>query len=347
MPYVNPGQLYQDYFQPTVKSVLPIVPSLLAAKRAAEERDLREGLAQFRWANEAGLRGAQANYYNSKAKEAEIANQAYSQLMGGSGATGPLGVKPEQAFAHKFFGVPYPTLKPIYQPATEPGQPGKYVFGYPEAGQETKPDVEQMSKLEYWLKGPEGWKQTSEMIPKETWNQRMKEIEAKGGQMNEPPEIAVQKAVDQYRALAPEKFAAFEASLKARGIDTTKWNQQQKFWYQVVKDKANREANIVAQTATSLKQAKIDLADIEKEVFEETQRIAQGIPPTYLTPPAGAQPAGPLPMAPQPGVTPQPQAAPQGGTGAPPADKLKQGVITTFKNGQAWTLENGQPKRVR
>lgn len=32
--------------------------------------------------------------------------------------------------------------------------------------------------------------------------------------------------------------------------------------------------------------------------------------------------------------------------GAPPAKALKPGVVTTFKNGQRWTLENGKPKRM-
>jgi hypothetical protein len=34
-------------------------------------------------------------------------------------------------------------------------------------------------------------------------------------------------------------------------------------------------------------------------------------------------------------------------SGAPPARLLKEGVQTTFKNGQTWTLQNGVPVKVR
>jgi hypothetical protein len=42
-------------------------------------------------------------------------------------------------------------------------------------------------------------------------------------------------------------------------------------------------------------------------------------------------------------------AAPSGGsTGStPPTDRLKEGVVTTFKNGQKWTLRGGQPVQVQ
>jgi hypothetical protein len=37
----------------------------------------------------------------------------------------------------------------------------------------------------------------------------------------------------------------------------------------------------------------------------------------------------------------------QPASGAPPATMLKDGVVTTFKNGQQWTLRNGQPVQVK
>jgi hypothetical protein len=42
-------------------------------------------------------------------------------------------------------------------------------------------------------------------------------------------------------------------------------------------------------------------------------------------------------------------AAPSSGSGgvAPPADRLKEGVVTTFKNGQKWTLRGGKPVQVQ
>lgn len=36
-----------------------------------------------------------------------------------------------------------------------------------------------------------------------------------------------------------------------------------------------------------------------------------------------------------------------GASSAPPASVLKEGINTTFENGQVWTLENGKPKRVK
>ena len=341
MAYINPGQLLQEYFQPAVHSVLPIVPSLLATKRAQEEVALREGLAQVRWQQEAPLRAAQTREHIARAVDLESMNEIYTKLQhpGAQGVSGGLGINPEAALAHKKFGVPYETLKPVHQPSAVLGQPGKTVYGYPKPGDEVRSDTEPLAKLDYWIKGPQGWKQTSEQIPKETYNTRIKEIETQGGQINEPPEIAIQKAVEQYQQLAPLKLQQLDLTLKAKGIDTTKWNQQQRFWSTIVKDKANREIELIKYTTTSFKTAKEALEGVEADVFNEMQRIAVGQSPTYLTPQSGAQPAStsPLPM----GAKGQPQA------GTPPASKLKEGVITTFKNGQSWTLANGQPKQVR
>lgn len=54
---------------------------------------------------------------------------------------------------------------------------------------------------------------------------------------------------------------------------------------------------------------------------------------------SGQQPAA-APAAP-------PQRGSQGGSDAPPASALKEGHITNFANGQAWTLQGGQPVRVK
>lgn len=45
--------------------------------------------------------------------------------------------------------------------------------------------------------------------------------------------------------------------------------------------------------------------------------------------------------------TPQQAPLPQGGRQMPPTNVLKEGKQTTFKNGQTWTLSNGQPIRVK
>ena len=39
--------------------------------------------------------------------------------------------------------------------------------------------------------------------------------------------------------------------------------------------------------------------------------------------------------------------APSGGGGSPPVSALKEGQVTTFANGQKWTLKNGQPAKVQ
>ena len=49
-------------------------------------------------------------------------------------------------------------------------------------------------------------------------------------------------------------------------------------------------------------------------------------------------------QAPAPGA---PSAAPAAAASAPPVNLLKEGQPTEFKNGQTWTLENGQPKRLK
>ena len=175
MAYINPGQLFQEYFQPTVHSVLPIVPSLMADKRS----QIAEAIAAQKWINEAPLRAAQTRHYNAQAEEAESANKIRNQILGGTNDFAGYGIKPEDVI-RKGLGLsarPQPTLKPVFQPSTTPGQPGQYVYGEPKIGDIAKPEPEAQSKLEYWIKGPDNtWKQTSEMVPKETYNQRMKEI---------------------------------------------------------------------------------------------------------------------------------------------------------------------------
>jgi hypothetical protein len=314
MPYVNPAQLGSAYFQPVVQRVLPIIPSLIAHQRAKE----LEGLQQVRLEAEKPRWEAQARLHNAQAAEAEQAAQMYSSLMGAEKGFNQYGITPEEVIRKKMgLSQPtQPTLKPIYKPSEMPGQPGKYVYGYPKEGEETKPENEQLAMVDYWVKGPQGWRQTSEQIPKETYNQRIKQIEAQGGQLNEPPELAVQKAVDQYRALAPWKLAQLEAAMKARGIDTSKWDQTQKLWYQTVKDRANRQIEIIKYTVIGFDEAKQKLDQVENEMFTEMQRIAVGQPPTALTPPAGQQQAppaqaGPIPMGSKGAPAPAPSATPQ------------------------------------
>jgi hypothetical protein len=314
MPYVNPAQLGSNYFQPVIQRVLPIIPTLLADKRAREiqaMQDTRLEAERPRWE-------AQARLQNAQAAEAEQAAQMYSSIMGAEKGVNQYGITPEELIRKKM-GLSQPTrpeLQPIYKPSDVPGTPGEYVYGYRKEGDKAKPETEQLAKLDYWVKGPQGWRQTSEQIPKETYNQRMKQIEAQGGQLNEPPELAVQKAVDQYRALAPEKLLQLETTLKARGIDTSKWNQTQKLWYQAVKDRANRQIEIIKYTVIGFDDAKQKLDQVENEVFTEMQRIAVGQPPTYLTPPAGQQQAapaqaGPIPMGGKGAPAPAPTAPPQ------------------------------------
>lgn len=73
------------------------------------------------------------------------------------------------------------------------------------------------------------------------------------------------------------------------------------------------------------------------------QPAAPAAPGAQLTPqPAPAAQAAP---AARPAA---PQAAPAAPSATPPANILKRGMITSFANGQSWTLDdNGQPKRVK
>lgn len=65
---------------------------------------------------------------------------------------------------------------------------------------------------------------------------------------------------------------------------------------------------------------------------------------------AGGQPAAPAAPAPAPGAPSAPAAAPAPApvSNGPPPSALKSGIVTTFANGQKWTLgPDGQPKQVQ
>lgn len=69
---------------------------------------------------------------------------------------------------------------------------------------------------------------------------------------------------------------------------------------------------------------------------------------TINIPPPGDRPgpaASPAP-APAPAPGPAAKAPPAAKTTAPPANLLKEGMVTTFKNGQSWTLRGGKPVQV-
>lgn len=79
-------------------------------------------------------------------------------------------------------------------------------------------------------------------------------------------------------------------------------------------------------------------------------------PPPQWLPGAPQQMQQPHPMAPPGMAAPPPQGVPQGAGGAPPANdaapppgalqQLQEGRVTTFGNGQRWTMQAGAPRRV-
>jgi len=114
MPYINPATLIEDRFKSPLSRVLPIVPSLMANKRAQEQ-------LAFQQEQERSMvphRQAQTVLATEQAEKAKQARQLYSQIMGGAqtGGGGDLayGIKPEDVVRHQF-GLPkqtyrYPTV---------------------------------------------------------------------------------------------------------------------------------------------------------------------------------------------------------------------------------------------
>lgn len=86
-------------------------------------------------------------------------------------------------------------------------------------------------------------------------------------------------------------------------------------------------------------------------------RKRMGLPETpFATPPSSAPaarpaaaPAAPTTVPPRPAAAPAPSAAPPPAQVLPPQARalLKEGVVTTFGNGQQWVLRNGQPVRLK
>lgn len=81
------------------------------------------------------------------------------------------------------------------------------------------------------------------------------------------------------------------------------------------------------------------LKQMVQDSFEEQNRALGGMPQHFEYPSAGGTQAAPPPAA---GPAAPPEELP-----APARAVLKEGVLTEFRNGQTWTLSNGQPRRVK
>jgi len=100
MPYINPATLIEDRFKSPFSRVLPLVPSLMADKRAKEQL----GFQQEQEKSLAPYRQAQTDLATEKALEAKQARELYNKIMGGTGDV-PAGITADQLIRHKL-GVP-------------------------------------------------------------------------------------------------------------------------------------------------------------------------------------------------------------------------------------------------
>jgi len=106
------------------------------------------------------------------------------------------------------------------------------------------------------------------------------------------------------------------------------------------------------------------LKNLERDLQTQIRAVVSGPKETALTPesrraaasrmaplfgPAAPTGSGTAPVSPQAAATPAPPASSPGGAGALPPEAVKHlrdGNITTFANGQQWTLRNGKPVQV-
>ena len=311
MPYINPAQLIQDRFKSPLDAVLPIVPSFMANKRARDQLAFQQAQAAalqpyhkaqtekliqdirldprrvaVQEAANVGLpeyRTAQTTLNTEQAAKLKLVND-YLRLMGGAdikeGKGLPYDITPEEFFKSQL-NLPQQTLKPIFRE-------GKWIYDYPKQGEEAKPEhIEQTYEIKYWLPGD--LSPRMERRPASQYNARMDQLRALEARFQEPFENVIERKKQEYEALQPLKLENLKAQLKARGIDTDRWSDQQKKWLDAVRFVIGNTQMAIA-TSTSVKDQETALWNLSIKAGNEIDRIDKGLPPTFITVGAEAVP---------------------------------------------------------
>ncbi|MFH2033131.1 MAG: hypothetical protein ABIJ26_00300, partial [Candidatus Margulisiibacteriota bacterium] len=209
----------------------------------------------------------------------------YLRLMGGpdikEGKGLPYDITPEEFFKSQL-NLPQRQLGPVL------GPDNKYTLKYKEPGQEVAaPYQEQTYDIEYWLPGEET--PTPERVSISRYNERIKALKAQGAEFKEPLANVIERKKQEYEALQPLKLENLKAQLKARGIDTDKWSDQQKKWLDAVRFVIGNTQMAIA-TSTSVKDQETALWNLSIKAGNEIDRIDKGLPPTFITVGAEAVP---------------------------------------------------------
>lgn len=147
--------------------------------------------------------------------------------------------------------------------------------------------------------------------------------------------LAASSAVKQDQAF--QRLELQKAQLEQRVLDAGD-KQAISQWRAVVDAQHKRAMEIIqaSSIASNLKPA-------ERKALIDEQNAA------YMAAIVGMKRRMEQPAAPQaaPGAAPAPAPGAASASGTPPLNLLQEGRPTEFKNGQTWTLENGQPKRLK
>ena len=310
MPYVNPALLIQDRFKSPLESVLPIVPSFMANKRAQEQLAFQQAQAlagaplrqaqieKYRQdiqldpsrlavqeAANVGLpeyRGAQTKLAGQQAEEKRLANELYNKIMGGVGAGEgkelPYAISTEE-FIRSKLNLPQRQMVTGYDPGSK-----TYSRQLDKPGLVTKPETGKTHTLNYWMPGES---MSSQIVPIEDYDQTVAAIRKAGGIIGTqaPLPIRLKELEETQKVRNAAKLEALKQSLIARGIDTGKFNDQQKSWERMVLRVASRKDKALEDLSwrMSFDDAATAYQNLEIDLMNQYDLINAGQPPSWLS----------------------------------------------------------------
>jgi len=309
MPYVNPALLIQDRFKSPLESVLPIVPSFMANKRAQEQLAFQQAQAlagaplrqaqieKYRQdiqldprrlavqeAANVGLpeyRGAQTNVNRETAAKLKAMNDIRAQLFGAVPTDKPLpfNISPEE-YIRSEMNLPQRQMVTGYDKESK-----TYSRQLDKPGLVTKPETGKMHTLNYWMPGEQSM--SSQIVPIEDYDQTVAAIRKAGGIIGTqaPLPIRLKELEETQKIKNAAKLEALKQSLIARGIDTGKFNDQQKAWERFVLRVAQRRDNALTELSwrMSIDDAAIAWQNLEIDLMNQFDLINAGQPPSWLS----------------------------------------------------------------
>jgi len=205
----------------------------------------------------------------------------HNKIMGGvgpgEGKERPYGISTEE-FIRSKLNLPQRQMATGYDKESK-----TYSRQLDKPGLVTKPETGKMHTLNYWMPGES---MSSQIVPIEDYDQTVAAIRKAGGIIGTqaPLPIRLKELKETQKVRNEARLSYLTAALKARGIDPTKFNQQQQKWYDVIKFMAGIQADgINANWRLSVDDMAIANRNLMIDTINQIDLINAGQPPSWLS----------------------------------------------------------------